>query len=212
MKPIVLFFAVFLLSDASIAQTTAEVVIPPFKDPYCEYIRKLEAGKTDIDFRAFRESFLDSKQFIVAFENSHTFDSLESAMRAEMKKSNYQEIIKITKEMLSIDYTSMIAQKILRQTYNIIGDSLNAKKYHDISFGLLHSIVDNGNGKTCASGWPVIQVSEEYYILEMIDATLSTQSIEGHCDKMDVKIDGDKKTYYFDITKVIEGYNKLGLK
>ena len=40
--------------------------------------------------------------------------------------------------MLSIDYTSMIAHKILRQTYNIIGDTLNAKKYKTIQFGLLH--------------------------------------------------------------------------
>ena len=30
--------------------------------------------------------------------------------------------------MLSIDYTSMIAHKILRQTYKVIGDTTNAAK------------------------------------------------------------------------------------
>ena len=33
---------------------------------YSKTVKKLESGQTDIDYRAFRESFLDSKQFKVA--------------------------------------------------------------------------------------------------------------------------------------------------
>ena len=72
----------------------------------------------------------------------------------------------------------------------------------------------NGDGQTCATAWPVIQVTEEYFILQMMDAKLQEQSIErkdGLCDRMDVKLEGKKKTYYFETTKVFEGYKKLGL-
>lgn len=50
----------------------------------------------------------------------------------------------------------------------------------------------------------------------MVGASLLKQSKDytgGVCDKMDVKMEeGDKKTYYFEISKVFEGYKKLGLK
>ncbi|MBL0336840.1 MAG: DUF4919 domain-containing protein [Chitinophagaceae bacterium] len=93
---------------------------------------------------------------------------------------------------------------------------MNAKKYKTIQFGLLNSIVKNGDGKSCATAWPVIQVKEEYFILQMVGAALQKQSIDhsgGVCDKMDVKTEeGENKTYYFEITMVFEGYKKLGLK
>ena len=71
------------------------------------------------------------------------------------------------------------------------------------------------NGQTCATAWPVIQVDEEYFILTIIDAQLLEQSITEEkrhlCDQMNVKVDGKKKTYYFETSKVFEGYKKLGL-
>jgi len=59
--------------------------------------------------------------------------------------------------------------------------------------------------KSCETAWPVIQISEEYY---MLDAKLLKQSIDnndGICDKIEVDINGDKVTYYFEISKIFEG-------
>ena len=117
--------------------------------------------------------------------------------------------------MLSIDYTSLIAHKILRQSYKIIGDTANARKYKTIQFGLLNSIARNGDGRSCATAWPVIQLAEEYFMLEMLGAQLKKQSIDktgGLCDKMEVRVEGSQKTYYFATSKIFEGYRKLGLK
>ena len=213
-KSLLLLLTTILTSICSIGQTT-EVIAPNFSDKYSDYVKKLEAGQTDIDFQDFRFSFIESEQFKVANKKSSEIDSLKKEMYAQMDKKNYSEMIKIIKQMLSIDYTSMIAHKILRQTYKIIGDTINSKKYHDIQFGLLNSIVKKGDGKTCQTAWPVIQIEEEYFILEMVGAKLQKQSIDnngGLCDKMEVKADGKKKTYYFETSKVFEGYEKLGKK
>jgi len=216
MKKIILFLLIIISSSLySVGQTATDVVIPNFNDKYCTYVKKLDSGQTDIDYQNFRYSFIESEQFKIASKKSTEFDSLKKEMYVQMKKSNYQELIKITKQMLSIDYTSMIAHKILRQTYKIIGDTVNAAKYKAIQFGLLNSIVKKGDGKTCATAWPVIQIEEEYFILDMIDANILKQSIDntdGLCDKMEVKVDGNKKVYYFETTKVFEGYKKLGLE
>ena len=201
-----------LVSDAALAQT--EIAVPPFHDRFCELVRKLEAGDTGINYREFRESFIESQQFLIAYGKKTIFDSLKNAMYEAMHKKTYQDVVTITKEMLSIDYTSMLAHKILRQTYNILGDTVNRNKYHGIQFGLLKSIVNNGDGKTCATGWPVIQISEEYFILDMLDAKLTRQSIDnngGFCDKMEVTTDEGEKTYYFEISDIVKGNNKLGM-
>jgi hypothetical protein len=216
MKRILLSITLLVNSFNSMGQSAPEVVPPPFSDKYSESVKQLEAGQTDINYRDFRESFIESEQFKIANKKMYTeFDSLKKKMYSYMNKKKYPEIIQTTKAMLSIDYTSMIAHKILRQTYKIMGDTLNAAKYKTIQFGLLNSIVKNGDGKTCETAWPVIQIEEEYFILEMINAELIKQSIYnkgGLCDKMDVKVDGQKKTYYFETSKVFEGYNKSGLK
>lgn len=208
-------FAIILTSTLSFGQTAPEVIVPNFDDKFCNYVRQLEAGLTDIDYQDFRFSFIESEQFKIASNQSNELDSLKKEMYVQINQSNYPEIIKITKQMLSIDYTSMIAHKILRQTYKIIGDTIHAAKYKTIQFGLLNSIVKKGDGKTCETAWPVIQIEEEYFILEMLDAKLQKQSIDkmgGLCDKMEVKIDGNAKTYFFETSKVFEGYKKLGIK
>lgn len=215
-KSVLLLLAILLTTTYSYGQTAPQVIVPNFGDKFCNYVKNLEAGHTDIDYQDFRFSFIESEQFKIASKKSTEFDNLKREMYVQMEKSNYQEIVKITKQMLSIDYTSMIAHKILRQTYKITGDTINAEKYKTIQFGLLNSIVKKGDGKTCETSWTVIQIKEEYFILEMLGAKLQKQSVDndgGLCDKMVVKTEeGDTKTYYFETSKVFEGYKKLGLK
>jgi hypothetical protein len=216
MRTLIYFLLLTLaLPRLATAQAPATIPLPTFGDPYSRYVQELEAGRTGIDYQAFRFSFLESEQFKVAARRRTTLDSLELAMRASIIKRDYPDLIRITRQMLAIDYTSLLAHKILRQTYMYVGDTANAAKYKAIQFGLLRSITGRGDGKTCATAWPVIQLSEEYFLLEMLGARLKKQGTDnaaGLCDKMEVLVDGDRKTYYFDIRQVVVGYHKLGIK
>ncbi|WP_152973257.1 DUF4919 domain-containing protein [Lacinutrix mariniflava] len=195
----------------AIGQSETEIKVPEFDDSFSKTVQILENGKTDIDYKSFRESFIESKQFKIASEKSSEFRDLKKQMYRQMSESKYDSIISTTKKMLSIDYTSMTAHKILRQTYKIVGDSINAEKYKTIQFGLLTSIVNNGDGKSCENGWSVIQISEEYFILNMLGVELKTQSIDGGiCDRMEV-VDENRETkvYYFEISNVFKGKENL---
>ena len=194
-----------------VGQIETEIKVPEFDDNYSKTVQILENGKTDIDYKSFRESFIESKQFKIASEKSTEFKELKKEMYHQMSESKYDSIITTTKKMLSIDYTSMTAHKILRQTYKIIGDTINGRKYKTIQFGLLKSIVNNGDGKSCENGWSVIQISEEYFILNMLGVELETQSIDsGICDRMEVVDEnGEEKVYYFKISNVFKGKQNL---
>jgi len=213
-KAVFPYFAVLVLADSAPAENHSGVVVPRYHDKYSAFVTQLEAGQASINYTEFRESFLESEQFKAASKQIPDLSTLRKEMHELMRKSKYAEIIDIAKKMLSIDYTDMEAHKILHQTYKILGDMPNSKKYHDIEFGLLNSIIKKGDGKTCKTAWPVIQVNEEYFILEMLGARLQKQSIDntgGVCDKMEVQTDQEKKIYYFEISKVFKGYNKQGI-
>jgi hypothetical protein len=207
-----LYLSIFLIAQAlCVVGQDSKIDIPEFKDKYSNYVMQLETGKIDIDYTDFRNSFLESKQFS---KKSTNYDNLKKQVYAEIKNRNYTEIVKLTKAMLSIDYTSMFAHKYLQQTYKILGDTINKAKYHDIEFGLLNSITKSGDGKTCETGWHVTQIEEEYFILSMLGADLQTQSInsggKNTCDKMVVKTEeGETKAYYFEANKVFEMEAKM---
>src|SRR5262245_60724483 len=169
---------VFSLIHSLIHGAQSEVIIPTFDDKYSRFVRSLESGHTAINYREFRESFMESKQFQIAAARKREVETLEATIPELMKQSSYSELVRVNKQILSVDYTDMRAHKILQQTYKIIGDEPNRRKYHDIEFGLLNSIVKNGDGKTCPTAWPVVQVKEEYFILDMLGATLIKQGID----------------------------------
>lgn len=208
-----LFCLIFLITGfLSFGQTNNGIIIPKFNDKYSDFVQQLETGNTDIDYTAFRNSFPDSKQFTVKSERRTEYDSLENEVYKAIKKSDYRQVIELTKSILSIDYTSMFAHKYLQQTYKILGDTLNKNKYHDIEFGLLYSIVNSGDGKTCETAWQVVQIEEEYFILDMLGADLQEQSIskskKNICDRMKVKTDDGDAVYYFGVNKVFSKYPK----
>jgi hypothetical protein len=206
----------FLLPTAIVrAVEKPQVSVPQFNDKYSMLVRKLESGQTEINYKEFRESFLESKQFQVAASKRSEFDRLQAALPELMAQSKYPEIVQTTQKILSIDYTNMRAHKVLQQTYKVLKDEANRQKHHDIEFGLLNSIVKNGDGKSCKTAWPVVQIEEEYFILEMLGAKLTKQSIDnkdGLCDKMEVSTDKGRTIYYFGIVKVFEGRRRGGLR
>ncbi len=207
-----LFLIGICLGAAACAADPTGIAIPKFQDKYSDFVRQLESGKTDIDYRAFRESFLESSQFAAAGSRREELDHLRDRFPELIRKSDYAGIVRTAQQMLSIDYTSMLAHKMLQQTYKILGDEANRQKYHDIEFGLLKSIVQHGDGKSCRTAWPVVQVDEEYFILNVMGAELRRQSVVndgGLCDRMDVVTDKGPAVFYFDVARVFEQYDKL---
>ena len=184
------------------------MIAPNTGNKSSKLLQQLEACHTNINYQGFRESFLESEQFKTIAKLKPDLSRLRKELHELMKGSKHSEIIEVANKMLSIDYTDMEAHKILRQTYKILGDNADEKKHHDIEFGPLNSIVKRGDGKTCQTGWPVIQITEEYFILGMIGAKVLKQSIDntgGLCDKMEVHTKAGNKTYYFEVSKVFEG-------
>jgi hypothetical protein len=72
----------------------------------------------------------------------------------------------------------------------------------------LQSILKSGDGKTCNTGWEVVSVGEEYFIIGMMGDTPRNQSLQGgkpSCDVLQVTDEkGAPQTYYFRIDAVLK--------
>ena len=56
------------------------VVVPSYGDKYSKFVKQLEAGDTNVDYKAFRESFLESEQFKTAGKQQSELGTLRKQM------------------------------------------------------------------------------------------------------------------------------------
>lgn len=86
------------------------------------------------------------------------------------------------------------------------GDIAGSMHHFHCFYGLMRSITSTGDGKSPATAWKVISVSEEYALLNEIDAELIDQSLVDSCDKMHIKLpNGTETDLYFDVTISLAG-------
>jgi hypothetical protein len=72
------------------------------------------------------------------------------------------------------------------------------KRYHaTMFFGLTDSVFRSGDGKTCQTAYHVININEEYIILDAIGAEPLGHKVHGLCDAFDVKLEGKRTTVSF---------------
>ncbi|WP_420573276.1 hypothetical protein [Kordia sp.] len=69
-------------------QTETQIKIPEFDDDFSKSVKMLENGKTDIDYKSFRESFINSKQFKIASEKSEEFRELKKKCTSKCLNRN----------------------------------------------------------------------------------------------------------------------------
>ena len=75
---------------------------------------------------------------------------------------------------------------------------------------ILSAIFDSGDGKTAATAFVVMCVSDEYEVMASMQVENTAQSLNGNCDVMDLKkndINIDK--LYFNVSKPLEAMMKM---
>ena len=183
----------------SFGQDDSEIIVPSYGDKYSDFAKQLESGQTDINYQDFRVSYIQSPQF--KLRNDSVYNNLMQVVYSGMQNMDFPKIIKATKEMLSMDYTSMFAHMRLQQTYKKMGDTLNYEKHHDIEFGLMKSILGSGDARSCETARFTVQKEEIYFLLDIIDAEVLKESKDysrpGICYKFKVRTDTGKRNYCF---------------
>jgi hypothetical protein len=81
------------LSYSALAQNSSTVAIPRYDDKYSKLVRQLETGQTNIHYREFRDSFLESEQFKIVGNEKPDLDTLRKAMHELMKSRSMPRLL-----------------------------------------------------------------------------------------------------------------------
>jgi len=132
-------------------------------------------------------------------------------------KKNYKEAIPIGEKILSENAINLKMSFKLLVCYNELGDTLMAKKFARRYFPLLRVIYHSGDGKSIETAYVVINVDDEYQLLQNEDLESTGQSLIGVTDKLTINTTNQKeepiiKELYFNVSRpfayLTEQFNK----
>jgi len=85
-----------------------------------------------------------------------------------MRDKKYDAATKAGQKLLSKGFPNIEVHAICAQAYEAIGNSERAKFHHDVTTGLIRSIISTGDGKTKETAFEVIGTFEEYIIMSVL--------------------------------------------
>jgi hypothetical protein len=208
------FLLVACASSTPASPQAAAPQPPAADDVYSQLVERAEAGDDKVDFLEMRMAYLQSPAFLKGRAAVQRVRDLREAMFSAMSSGDNRAVNAKAEETLRLVYIDLEAQKARYQSCARLGDEACAAQGKRIEQGLLKSVVSLGNGRSCLTAWKVVRVDEEYFILRMLDMSVTHQSVveEGGrvCDKMEVTDEaGDPAIYYFDIGDMLKAEEAL---
>lgn len=176
-----------------------------------EILNKVKKGEAAVDYAALRQNCARSSWYVQRKQTK--IDKIRKEMYAAADVKNYAEVKKLAKSILDINYLNMTAHRMLSWSLDALGDSVGSKRHLDIELGLLRSIGQSGSGKNCREGKIVIDVEEEYFVMQIMGWKLKRQQTVSDgditCDLMEViDSDGNERKEYFNVNIVFENYRR----
>lgn len=176
-----------------------------------EILNKVKKGEVAVDYAALRQNCGRTSWYVQRKQTK--IDKIRKEMYAAADVKNYAEVKKLAQSILDLNYLNMTAHRMLSWSLDALGDSVGSKRHLDIELGLLRSIGQSGSGKNCREGKIVIDVEEEYFVMQIMGWKLKRQQTVSDdditCDLMEVvDLDGNERREYFNVNIVFENYRR----
>lgn len=181
------------------------------KGVYAQLLAKLKNGDTSIDFKELRLSSVESDDADTGEADRDLRRKLFEAYDAK----NYKDAIKAGEAALKSGYLDIETHLVMALANREAADVKKFEFHKAVYLGLLNSILASGDGKSAKTAFVVINVGEEYAVLNALElkrGSQSLQNVDGH--KYDVLNVTDTKTnerkdVFFNIDIVWAGYDKI---
>lgn len=177
------------------------------------YMQQLAAIRADslkaveaTDWLKFRKDFLKCK---LSQPKRFNASALETVIKLARKSGDNEEELKVSKELLDVDFTNIFAHYTIATSPNVDD---NVKEFHQKVIGkILQSIGDSGKGYSTETAMYVINIGEEYDFLHFNGfKPIRQELIEENGRQYDRMItegnDGKKYQFYFDVTDFFGHY------
>jgi tetratricopeptide (TPR) repeat protein len=164
-------------------------------------------GITKVDYLALRLNYAQSKKY-----NPYDSEIINIRRRCEVliDEGKFKEALKEAKAGLIKNKYNVQLLIILAATYRKLGEIKQAEKYTQLWRGIFGSIVAGADGKSAEAAFRVIDVNEEYAVLEVFGLERIAQRLEevngSNFDILTVRDSQTGKTFdlYFNVDIPLE--------
>jgi hypothetical protein len=129
-----------------------------------------------VDFRELRLAYARSPQY-------HPYSTErwpDRPLRELLDEKDTEMAIKAINRRLATYYLDIHAHLAAAYVYRRVGDEARSAHHRKCAKGLLDSIFESGDGRTYETAFVVIDVSEEYAVLDVLGLQLAVQSLHEH--------------------------------
>jgi len=159
---------------------------------YQDLVARAEAGDATLDYTALRLSYAQSDSYDpYARETADLFSAAWNVFQAK----DCVTVLAKTQALLKINYVSIPMHMVRSDCLAQSGDKAGANRELAIGQGLAHSLLASGDGKSTATAYVVVTLSEEGFVLSDLGFNKERQSLVRDGDHFYDLLDGhDAKT------------------
>ena len=166
---------------------------------YTELLKKLQTGGTNVDYKALRTAFTETKEY--------SYSGLDKDVRNKMFKSlndkKYKDSLKQAEKILEKNYLEINAHYVAYVSNRELKDDKKAEFHKTVMVNLLEAIRGGNDGLSAKTAFMPITIDEEYTLMNFLGYkhnSQSLQSIDGHqfdvLEVVDSKTNQTKKLYF----------------
>jgi len=171
------------------------------KPTYDEMVESAKRGDPGVDFAAMRYAFLETG----SAHKDGFFNSKELNGLAQQK--DFEKLLSRANEFIAMDFVDIRGHFFAGYALHGLNREEESQKEMALAKGLVNSILNSGDGKSQKTGYVVINVAEEYALMEWLGIQPRGQSLlpagpNGPWCDLDTGTRGGQTTnLYFDISK-----------
>jgi len=122
-----------------------------------------------------------------------------------LSEADCEKVIELATEALRLYPFDLRLINLLSYVFNLQKNDRMEKLSNFRYRFIIETIMSTGDGNSCATGYHVTSISDEYTLMRIFKLNSVSQSLEDHCDYLkaeenDQKVEG----LYFDITEILE--------
>lgn len=126
------------------------------------------------DFKALRLAYAESPGYDPYDPPGDVEESIDKALTEGDVEGALREI----RRELEADYLDIVTHSMAALAYKRAGDDANAAFHMTFANGLVRSILDSGDGLSFSTAYVVIDVGEEYTVLQLLGLDAVSQSLK----------------------------------
>lgn len=164
---------------------------------YDNMLSEIKSTLKKVDFSKLRLSYASSPMYEPQYIPDKILDTRENLI----KEDNIKEALSRINSILERNYLNIRAHQVAALLYDKFGKRSKVLYHNYFAKGLLNSVYQSGDGQSFDTAFVVIDIAEEYAIIEDLGLSMISQKLvkhEGH--QFDIlKISDKKSANIFDL-------------